>query len=178
MMAAPNVVNRGAYGVLSRSHVLTVLPETSDGEIRALLDTLRAEAASAGPETRRAVHFHALKALSETGHAEAWADELDVALGVRYGPERPPAPAARPIRKPKNPALRLWRFEVSRGIGGQRADAPSTWRYDVLWEAASLESEATNLEAQESWETAARLRVQARALLARALAERGQGTAA
>lgn len=33
-------------------------------------------------------------------------------------------------------ALDLWRAELASGFRGQRADTPSTWRFDALWRAA------------------------------------------
>jgi hypothetical protein len=36
-------------------------------------------------------------------------------------------------------ALDLWRRELLAGVGGQRANAPSTWRIDPLYEAAQWE---------------------------------------
>lgn len=47
-------------------------------------------------------------------------------------------------------ALQQWRKELCRGDASQRAQSPSTWRYDALWraacyEAAALENERMNL---------------------------------
>jgi hypothetical protein len=51
------------------------------------------------------------------------------------------------IRRPERdarrfPALALWRREVCAGVAGQRADAPGSWRHDVLWLAACWEQAA------------------------------------
>lgn len=166
---AVNVVRNGAYDILSRSHVLTILDDTSDIEIPALLDALRAAAAGASSEVRREVHFHALKALRETGHADVWAAALDRALGVRYGPADPSAPPGSPRRPTAqadaDPSLRLWRRELSQGVR-------TVHDYDALWLAACYESTARTLDAQEASESAARCRAKARQIILEAARQR------
>jgi len=43
-------------------------------------------------------------------------------------------------------ALALWQRELKAARNGQRANAPSTWRYDALWEAACWEAAALEAE--------------------------------
>jgi hypothetical protein len=43
-------------------------------------------------------------------------------------------------------ALAQWEDELSRGIGGQRRDNPSTWRHDALYVAACHETAAIEAE--------------------------------
>jgi hypothetical protein len=146
-------VARDAYEVLCRSRVLTVLPATSDGELRSLLAALHAEAQMATPEARREVYFRAFKALRETGRSVTWAAELEVALGIQYVA---PEPATRP--RARYPALALWRREMAAGL--------RTWAtHDALRRAAEWESGARDLEAQGSEESAARCRATAQGIL-------------
>lgn len=37
-------------------------------------------------------------------------------------------------------ALDAWHGEILRGVDGQRADAPATWKLDQLWRAACREA--------------------------------------
>jgi hypothetical protein len=70
------------------------------------------------------------------------------------------------------PALQLWRDEVRRGYGGQRADRSSTWRLDALWRAACWEAaaqEAARDGMMDSWRHAMQ---RAREVLADAVAAR------
>jgi hypothetical protein len=58
-------------------------------------------------------------------------------------------------------ALELWRDELRRGVGGQRIDAPSTWRMDALWRAACREAAALEDAAMGLDESARRQMVRA-----------------
>jgi hypothetical protein len=40
------------------------------------------------------------------------------------------------------PALDLWRKELRKGVGGQRADRVASWWLDPLWQAACWERSA------------------------------------
>jgi hypothetical protein len=60
-------------------------------------------------------------------------------------------------------ALDLWRRELRAGVGGQRANAPSTWRIDPLYEAAQWEIAA--LEAEREGVPASAARFMERAAL-------------
>jgi len=44
-------------------------------------------------------------------------------------------------------ALDVWRQEVAKGIAGQSASKPDSWRLDALWRAACLEARAEELDA-------------------------------
>lgn len=151
-----------AYNILSSSHILAVLDDTDAARIRTLLDALRATAAGASSDVRREVHFHAFTALRKTGHAAAWAAELDAALDVHYERPAPPGPPRQPRRSAEDdPSLRLWWRELERGVRTVRT-------FDSLWEAACWESSARDLGAQGSVETAARCRETAATIIVEA----------
>jgi hypothetical protein len=52
-------------------------------------------------------------------------------------PVEPPGPKVQAVG-----ALAAWQAEIRSGVGGQRADRPSTWRFDALHRAACAEAAA------------------------------------